>query len=292
MECVSLSLLAALLLSIAVSSSAQQQSFLTGNSTLSSVAPKITSKTLLLSPELFQHKKITDRSFKSNDIDEEPNTFNRLRKKMKKWLKKEEEKEVQNLVVIPRDPTPMIDQSFPTSGSIPDDGCDSTSVRFDDGNCYPLMGRKPCGDPTLYVTVDPYTFKVCKLIIAQCAPPTIADIKKKKKKTFLYQGRCTKRRCGRERVYVPRTGLCHDIYDESECTGGRRLYYSPYGDAVCDCPIGEYPFPYPRSDCVALFTQGKLIAKHFYNISHYRVKIHFTRDRTVSLRASGSHQFR
>jgi hypothetical protein len=175
MECVPLSLLAALILSIALCSSAQQQSFLLGNSTLSSLAPKITSKTLLLSPEVFQHKKITDRSHESNDIDEEPNTFNRLRKKMKKWLKKQEEKEVQNLVVIPRDPTPMIDQSFPTSGSIPEDGCDSTSVRFDDGNCYPLMGRKPCGDPTLYVTVDPYTFKVCKLIVAQCAPPTIAE---------------------------------------------------------------------------------------------------------------------
>lgn len=160
MECVPFSLLTALLLSIAVSSSAQQQSFLPGNSTLSSIVPKITSKTSL-SPKLFQHKKIKERSHENNDIDEEPNTFNRLRKKMKKWLKKEEEKEVQNLVVIPRDPTPMIDQSFPTSGSIPEDGCDSTSVRFDDGNCYPLMGRKPCGDPTLYVTVDPYTFKVC-----------------------------------------------------------------------------------------------------------------------------------
>lgn len=107
-----------------------------------------------------------------------------------------------------------------------------------------------------------------------------------------YQGRCTKRRCGRERVFIPRTGLCHDIYDESECTGGRRLYYSPYGDAVCDCPIGEYPFPYPRSDCVALFTQGKLIAKHFYNISHDRVNINSTRDRTLSLWTSRSHQFR
>lgn len=160
MECVPFSLLTTLILSIALCSSGQQQSFLLGNSTLSSVAPKITSMKTLLSPELFQHKKITERSFESNDIDEEPNTFNRLRKKMKKWLKKQEEKEVQNLVVIPRDPTPMIDQSFPTSGSIPEDGCDSTSVRFDDGKCYPLMGRKPCGDPTLYVTVDPYTFKV------------------------------------------------------------------------------------------------------------------------------------
>nr|CAH0105206.1 unnamed protein product [Daphnia galeata] len=124
-------------------------------------------------------------------------------------------------------PTPVYDQEFSAKG--PDDGCDSNSVKFDsDGQCYPLRGREPCSDPRQWVTVDPKTFK----------------------------GRCTPRLCGRDRVFVARTGLCHDIYDKSECTGGRRLYYSPYGDPVCGCPIGSYPYPNPRDDCVPLFTQG------------------------------------
>lgn len=55
-----------------------------------------------------------------------------------------------------------------------------------------------------------------------------------------------------------RTGLCHDINDPKECQGGRRLYTTAYGDSICDCPVGQYPFPNStRDDCVSLFTQGK-----------------------------------
>ena len=58
-------------------------------------------------------------------------------------------------------PTPVYDQEFLAKGSIPDDGCDSNSVKFDsDGQCYPLRGREPCSDPRQWVTVDPKTFKV------------------------------------------------------------------------------------------------------------------------------------
>jgi hypothetical protein len=58
-------------------------------------------------------------------------------------------------------------------------------------------------------------------------------------------------------VFVGRDGLCHDIDDPKECQGGRRLYYTAYGDPICDCRIGQFPFPQPENDCVPLFTQGK-----------------------------------
>ena len=58
-------------------------------------------------------------------------------------------------------------------------------------------------------------------------------------------------------MFVGRDGLCHDVDDPLECRGGRRLYYTAYGDPICDCPIGQFPFPRPQDDCVALFTQGK-----------------------------------
>lgn len=57
-------------------------------------------------------------------------------------------------------------------------------------------------------------------------------------------------------MFVGRDGLCHDVNDPNECQGGRRLYYTAYGDPVCDCPIGQYPFPNVGDDCVPLFTQG------------------------------------
>ncbi|XP_046463831.1 uncharacterized protein LOC124209729 [Daphnia pulex] len=214
---------------LSVEFSAQQQSFLPGNSTaeLTQLSTKQMISKTSLSPELFQHQIKDRKSYKSNQ--KEPNKFSELTKKMKKWLKTKDEKvNVEHLVVVHGIPTPVVDRTFPINGTIPEDGCSSTSVRFDDGNCYPLMGRKPCGDPTRYLIVDPHTFK----------------------------GRCVSRPCGRDRVLVKRTGLCHDINDRSECEGGRRLFYSPYGEPVCDCPVGEYPFPNPRSDCVGLFTQG------------------------------------
>jgi hypothetical protein len=167
MDGVILNLLATLLLSVALSSSAQQQNLLPGNVTeviQSSVVAKIASKTSS-TPKLTPHK-ITDKSYEKKN----QNTFSQLNKKMKKWLKTKKEKtfDVENIVIISDPPTPAIDQTFPTKGSIPDDGCDSSSVRFDDGKCYPLMGRQPCGDPQQWVTVDPKTFKVFKFKMVKC----------------------------------------------------------------------------------------------------------------------------
>jgi Domain of unknown function (DUF4789) len=51
-------------------------------------------------------------------------------------------------------------------------------------------------------------------------------------------------------------GLCHDVNDAIECRGGRRLYYTAYGDPICDCPIGQFPFPGAGDPCAQLFTQG------------------------------------
>ena len=53
-----------------------------------------------------------------------------------------------------------------------------------------------------------------------------------------------------------RTGLCHDDDDRMECRGGRKLFYTAYGDPICECPPGQFPYPSPQNDCLALFTQG------------------------------------
>jgi hypothetical protein len=143
------SLLVASLLSLAFSSSAQQQSFLSGNST----------------------------EFKTSY--KESHKFSQLNKKIKKWLETNEETiDAGNKTIISDTPTPAIDQPFPANGSIPDDGCGSSSVRFNDGNCYPLMGRQPCGDPQQWVTVDPYTFKVCKFKMVRCVSRRNCGIKR------------------------------------------------------------------------------------------------------------------
>lgn len=59
--------------------------------------------------------------------------------------------------------------------------------------------------------------------------------------------------------------ICHDSEDPIACRGGRKLYYTAYGDPICNCPVGQYPFPRSRAqdDCVTLFTQG--IFKKFVN---------------------------
>jgi hypothetical protein len=76
-------------------------------------------------------------------------------------------------------------------------------------------------------------------------------------KTSNLKSRCSLRLCGHGRVFVGRDGLCHEIEDApDECPGGRRLYYTAFGDPVCDCPLGQFPFPGPRDDCVPLFIQG------------------------------------
>lgn len=99
------------------------------------------------------------------------NRLAQLKKKMSKWLKKREKNkksepdafDPDNMVIVLDAATPAFDQQFSANGSIPDDGCDSNSVRFDDGQCYLLLGRQPCKDPRHWVTVDSSTNKVCKL---------------------------------------------------------------------------------------------------------------------------------
>ncbi|EFX63899.1 hypothetical protein DAPPUDRAFT_334841 [Daphnia pulex] len=82
-------------------------------------------------------------------------------------------------------------------------------------------------------------------------------------------GKCSPRLCRDDRrVFVGRTGLCHDINDPNECQGGRRLYTTAYGDSICDCPVGQYPFPNNTlDDCVSLFTQGPCPDKQVVTIS-------------------------
>nr|CAH0104707.1 unnamed protein product [Daphnia galeata] len=119
---------------------------------------------------------------------------------------------------------------FPVIGiNFPDDGSGDSAVRFPDGNNYSIFSKGPCNQTNQWVTVDPISL----------------------------QGGCTPRLCEDERVFVGRTGLCHHINDPLECQGGRRLYYTAYGDPICDCPIGQYPFPdSTKDDCVSLFSRG------------------------------------
>ncbi|KZS08617.1 Uncharacterized protein APZ42_027312 [Daphnia magna] len=125
--------------------------------------------------------------------------------------------------------TPINDLPMPVNGEdFPRDGCGDNSVRVANGNCFPVLTRGPCENIRHWVTIDPITL----------------------------QGRCTPRLCGPGRVLVVRDGLCNDVQDPIECNGGRRLYYTAYGDPICDCPIGQYPFPNPHDNCVPLFTQG------------------------------------
>ncbi|XP_057370196.1 uncharacterized protein LOC130691287 [Daphnia carinata] len=125
--------------------------------------------------------------------------------------------------------TPINECPMPVFGNdFPRDGCEDNAVRVANGKCFPVLTRGPCENNRHWITIDPITLK----------------------------GRCTPRLCGRERVLVVRDGLCHDVNDPNECQGGRRLYYTAYGDPICDCPIGQYPFPNPHDNCVPLFTQG------------------------------------
>jgi hypothetical protein len=162
-------LLVVVLLTLALCSSTEQQNFLPGNKTelILSLTNQIISKTLF-SPELFKHQIKDKKSYKSSKKapkKKEPNKFVELTEKMKKWLKTKDEKiVVEHLITIPGTPTPFVDKPFPSKVTFPDDGCDSRSVRFNDGKCYPLMGRQPCEDLTNFVTIDPVTHKViCKL---------------------------------------------------------------------------------------------------------------------------------
>ncbi|XP_057374681.1 uncharacterized protein LOC130695555 [Daphnia carinata] len=140
----------------------------------------------------------------------------------------------------PGNQTPTNDLPSPVPGSdFPDDGSGVNSIQFDDGNSHPLLTRGPCNGTNFWVTVNPVTLK----------------------------GGCTPKLCEDRRVFVGRTGLCHDINDPLECQGGRRLYYTAYGDPICDCPIGQYPFPNPKDNCVALFSRGPCPAEQVMTIS-------------------------
>ncbi|XP_032781080.2 uncharacterized protein LOC116919237 isoform X1 [Daphnia magna] len=145
-----------------------------------------------------------------------------------------------NQVPQPGNQTPTNDLPSPVPGSdFPDDGSGTNSIQFDDGKSHPLLTRGPCNGTNFWVTVNPVTLK----------------------------GKCTPKLCEDKRVFVGRTGLCHDINDPLECQGGRRLYYTAYGDPICDCPIGKYPFPNPKDNCVALFSRGPCPAGQVMTIS-------------------------
>lgn len=57
--------------------------------------------------------------------------------------------------------TPVNNLPIPVPGeNLPDDGCGYSSVRFQDGRCYPVLKRGPCRNPYYWVTVDPLRLTV------------------------------------------------------------------------------------------------------------------------------------
>jgi len=57
--------------------------------------------------------------------------------------------------------TPVNDLAIPVLGNDqPDDGCGDSSVRFQDGRCYPVLKRGSCGNPYNWIAVDPVSLKV------------------------------------------------------------------------------------------------------------------------------------
>ena len=60
--------------------------------------------------------------------------------------------------------TPVNNMPIPVTGSnLRDDECGDGSVRFRDGNCYPVLRRGPCDNPLHWLTVDPITLSVLHL---------------------------------------------------------------------------------------------------------------------------------
>ena len=166
MNGVILSLLLALLSSVmnlSAASSKQKSPLPAGNVTglIQSSVRNLNNKSPIWSPKLLQDQ-ITNKKSYGRGRKKKGNNLKKHNKKMRKMLKKNPEPTFDpDFVIISDPPTPIYVQAFPANGSIPDDGCDSNSVKFEkDGKCYQLMGREPCSDPRQWVTVDPKTFKV------------------------------------------------------------------------------------------------------------------------------------
>ncbi len=58
-------------------------------------------------------------------------------------------------------PTPVNDATIPVFGDDQmDDGCGDSSIRFQDGICYPVLKRGPCSNPFNWITVNPVSMMV------------------------------------------------------------------------------------------------------------------------------------
>lgn len=63
---------------------------------------------------------------------------------------------------LDRSQIPENNLKIPVVGvSFQDDGCSDNSIRFGNGECYPVLKRGPCHDPHSWVTVDPVQLQVC-----------------------------------------------------------------------------------------------------------------------------------
>ncbi len=75
----------------------------------------------------------------------------------------------ENLFIDSDNDIPINNLPLPVDGiDFQDDGCGDGSVRFDDGNCYPVLRRGPCANPFQWVTVDPIQLRVIHLSLFKC----------------------------------------------------------------------------------------------------------------------------
>ena len=68
--------------------------------------------------------------------------------------------------ILPAPEVPINDMPIPVradpryNGILMDDGCGDASVRFADGQCYPLLSQGPCYDDRHWLIIDPISFTV------------------------------------------------------------------------------------------------------------------------------------
>ena len=77
----------------------------------------------------------------------------------------------EELFILPAPQVPINDMPIPVrtdprhNGLFIDDECGDASVRFVDGQCYPLLSQGPCYDDRHWLIIDPITFEVIYLPI-------------------------------------------------------------------------------------------------------------------------------
>jgi len=66
------------------------------------------------------------------------------------------------------------------------------------------------------------------------------------------------------------------------------LFYTAYGDPICDCPLGQFPFPKRRDNCVSLFTRGPCRKGEIVNFNNATGALGCLPDKCVNIKRQQS----